>query len=556
MSRDTQGPSGSTLTLRPIGRTVSPKPARRGARGLLVARWPWLAVVTLIVVAVAAAVSWSRTPTYRATAEVLVQPRLFAAGTPPQAPDMGSEKAAAGSTVVLDIAARALGVPADQLDSGLSVSVPIETHVLRISYSSANADQARERAQAVATAYVSYWREQQPSLNTATGRTNRADILSTTVITPAKRPTSPSSPNHVIDIGIALIIGLLLAGGTAYLRDRLDDRLRGPDEFEDNSGAPVLGLVPAGGTKADPVVARIPGSPGAEAYRELRTMLLRVAEQRGAKALLITSPTGDAQTTVSANVAVALAQVGLRVVLVQADLRRPHGHELFGVKQVPGLGDVLEGRASLPDVLHQPEIPGPQVVPAGQLNGDVRTALHMSAWREVIRTLTSSADLVVIDGPAALAGADIATMLEVADMVLMVADARRTTRGQVRAAGAQLGHVSEKLIGGVLVNFGRRHRLVTPPLSLVVPGRGDHPRPLPRTTMRPNAARPNAAPPNAAPPNAAPPDDVEAEDYGEDEADDESARWLVPRSVDATSLPTKGVGNANGRERPATTGKV
>ena len=135
MNDETQGPAEPGLTLPPT-KPASPEPAtrwrgaaprrrglapfaaarwrrtsaRRGARGLFVTHWRWLILVTLVVVGAAAMLSYSRTPTYKSAADVLVQPRLFAAATAPQAPDMGSEKAAAGSTVVLDIAARALGV--------------------------------------------------------------------------------------------------------------------------------------------------------------------------------------------------------------------------------------------------------------------------------------------------------------------------------------------------------------------------------------------------------------------------------------------------------------
>ncbi len=505
MNEETQGPAEPGLTLPPT-KPASPEPAtrwrgaaprrrglapfaaarwrrtsaRRGARGLFVTHWRWLILVTLVVVGAAAMLSYSRTPTYKSAADVLVQPRLFAAATAPQAPDMGSEKAAAGSTVVLDIAARALGVPTSSLEKGVSVSVPLNTNVLHISCTSAVPRQAQQCAEAVATAYVSYWVAEQPALDPRSSvRPTGAHILNTSVITPAKLPTAPASPNHSVDLAIALIIGLLLASGTAYVRDRLDDRLRGPDEFEDNGGGPVLGLVPIGShTRSDPLVARRPDTPGAEAYRELRTLLLGIAEQRRAKSLLVTSPAGDVQTTVSSNVAITLAMTGRRVILVHADMRRPHGQELFGVENGPGLADVLEGRADLASVLTQPAALGLRVISAGVLAGDIGTALHTSRLGEVIRRLSEAADIVVIDAPAALAGSDIATMVEVVDMVLLVGDARRTTRAQVRAASGQLAHVGQKLIGCVLVNYGRRVRTVTPPLSLIV-GRENHQSSLP-----------------------------------------------------------------------------
>jgi len=129
----------------------------------------------------------------------------------------------------------------------------------------------------------------------------------------------------------------------------------------------------------------------------------------------------------------------------------------------------------------------------------------------------SAADIVVIDAPPVLAGADIATMVELADMVLMVGDALRTTRAQVRAAAGQLEHVREKLIGCVLDNFGRRARLLTPPLSLVT-GRDDH---ADTRTM----------------------------------PDDGDAAQRLPSGVDVATSAPSGPEHANGRETPATTGR-
>jgi tyrosine-protein kinase len=510
-----------------VARWSGRNPARRGARGLFITRWRWLILVTLVVVGAAAMLSYSRTSTYKSAADVLVQPRLFAPATAPQAPDMGSEKAAAGSTVVLDIAARALGVPTSSLAKGVSVSVPLNTNVLHISCASAVPRQAQQCAEAVATAYVSYWLAEQPSLDPhSTTRPTRAQILNTSVITPAKLPTAPASPNHVVDVGIAVIIGLLLAVGTAYVRDRLDDRLRGPDEFEANGGGPVLGLVPRGShTRSDPIVARRPDTPGAEAYRELRTLLLRIAEQRGAKSLLVTSPAGDVQSTVSANLAVTLAATGRRVTLVHADMRRPHGHELFGVANGPGLADVLEGRADLPSVMIQSETPGLQMMSAGVLIGDLGSALHPSRLGEVLRRLSAAADIVVIDAPAALAGSDIATMVEVVDMVLLVGDARRTTRAQVRAASGRLAHVRQILIGCVLVNYGRRVRIVTPPLS-VITGREN----------RPNSQLRR---------------DNQDDDQFQDEGSNRSGRWPLNRLGGPGGATENEIDQANGWPTPA-----
>ena len=448
--------------------------------GFIRARLRWIVFVTLLSIGVAAVLSWSQNPMYSASAQVLVQPRVFTVGTAPQAPDMGTEKAVATSDVVLKRASHLIGVPVSRLKHGLSVSVPLNTNVLRISYTLPDPRQAQSQAQAVAQAYTDYWLAEQPSPRTSP-RTAGGAIFGSSVITPATLPTSPASPNHVIDLLVATLIGLMVAVGTAFVRDRFDDRLRSPIEFEELAGAPVLAVIPAvrqarGDVRSGLVMVRSPESSAAHAYEDLRTLVLRAAAKRNAKTLLVTSPAGDRQTMVAANLAIALARAGRRVTLVCADLRWPHGHELFGEFNASGLASVVEGRVGLADAVCSTDIDGLQVLPAGCLEGDYGAALHGGRLGQIVGRLQRGADFVVIDAPPVLAGADTGALAELAEMVLLVGDARRTTRRQMNAMTDQLMHVSDRIIGCVIDkthllhaigNFGRRIRPSRAQLALV-----------------------------------------------------------------------------------------
>jgi capsular exopolysaccharide synthesis family protein len=440
----------------------------------------WIIVVILVSIGAAVLVSWSQTPVYRSTASVLVQPRVYSAGTAPQPPDMGTEKTVASSGAVLQRASRVLGVPVGELSHGLSVGVPLNTNVLRISYNSKDPKQAQRRAQAVAEAYTQYSQAQQPSSRTSP-RTAAGAPIGNAVITNAALPTTPASPNHVVDLVIAAVIGLMVALGTAFVRDRFDDRLRWPQEFEEIGAGPVLAVIPAllrrRSNRTALVMVRSPDSAAARAYQDLRTMVFRAAAQRSARTLLVTSPAGDRQTTVAANLAIALAQAGQRVTLVCADMRWPHGHELFGEYNTVGLASVIEGRASLGDALRETAIPGLNVLAAGWLAGDYGAALHGNGLRQAIGRLRGGADFVVIDAPPALAGADTGALAELSEMVLLVGDARRTTRRQASTMVDQLEHVSGRIIGWVVDNFGRRTRPAVAPITLrpVDPGTGEPP---------------------------------------------------------------------------------
>lgn len=434
---------------------TSPRPLGK-APNFVRARARWIAAVTLLVVAGAAFMSWSRTPMYDSSADVLVEPRIFAAGTAPQVPDMGSEQAVAGSANVLAIAAAALDSPGT-ISGGLSVSVPLNTHVLHIGYSSSDPAVAQQRAQAIAEAYVRYWREQQPQL---AGGQHGESLPASAVISNAKRPAAPSSPNHQVDVLIAVIVGLALGVGSAYLRDRMDDRLRGPADLEQRGGIPLLAVAPFRRTlpwRQSPVICP-PRSPAAAAYEELAVVLLRSATRRPVRLILVTAPTGAAQRRVSGNLAVALAEAGRQVVLVHADLRRPLNAEVFDVNPARGLASALEGHLPVTDVLQETAVAGLHEVPVGVLAGSVGTALHSSELRQTLWRLREFAEILVIDGPPVLAGVDIATLAETADTVLLAADGRRTKRAEVQAAVAQLSPVQGKLVGSVLIDARRpRH---------------------------------------------------------------------------------------------------
>jgi polysaccharide biosynthesis transport protein len=443
----------------------------------------WILVVTGAVVAGAGAISWSRSPVYKSQVDVLVQPRLYTQTSAPQVPDMGTEKAVVSSGVVLDNASSALGIDVDQLHSGLSVGVPLQTNILQISYASTDPAEAQRRAQAIADAYVAYWVAQLPVL-AEDGKTT-VDAAKTAVITPAVRASTPSSPNHGVDIGIAILLGLAIGVGTALLRDRFNDGLRGAGDLEAHSQAPVLTLIPAVRVKNVPasklVVRNSPNSLATEAYQDLRTRVLRAAMRRGAKTLLVTSPASREHSNVAANLAVALAQSNHRVVLVCADLRRPRGHELFGLDNGIGLTDVIGGHADLDEVVRETEVPGLKLLAAGRADGDQGGFLHGPALRLVIGRLRGTADFVVIDAPPILAGADTGSLAELADMVLVAADAKRTTRSEVDAAMVEIEHVRPKVIGAVLDNVGRRTRLpVAQQLSAAS-----------RTTRLPSPAQPD-----------------------------------------------------------------
>jgi polysaccharide biosynthesis transport protein len=439
----------------------------------LMAHLRWILITTLLVVGAAAAYTHHQTPLYKSQADVDV---WFASADPTalQGPNMVTEKGIASSGAVLAIASRSLGVPQSVLLKGLSLTVPPSSSIMEIGYSNSVPWVARERAQVIAEAYVAYRSPKPAPVQHTTTKTATLPVITlhATLITPAALPTSPSSPNYLIDIAAALVVGLGLGIGTAAIRDHLDDRFRGPLDVEAQTGVQVLALVPAFRTLSRDPASELalvwsPDSVVAEAYRSLRTRVVAAAAARGARTLLVTSPAWEKRSTIAANLAIALAQSGRRTVLVCADLRWGHAHELLGVDNEEGLTTLLDRRTDLASALRTTSIHALRVLPPGLLPPDPAAFLQRPALRTVLGELRSQADFVVIDAPPLLASPDITPLAHLAEMILCVGDARKTTRAHGQAAMREAREASDNLVGWVLYNVGRRRWLRRSPAAAV-----------------------------------------------------------------------------------------
>lgn len=447
----------------------------------LLAHLRWILIVTLVVVGGAVGYVRHQTPQYHAQAAVNV---WFASAVPTalQGPNMVTEKGIVSSAAVLRIASRILDVPQWMLLKGLSVSVPAGSSIMNVAYSDPVPWVAQERAQVIAESYVAYRVPSAVAKHGTNAGTQTSSSLRATLITPAALPTRPSSPKTLLDILAALILGLGVAIGTAALRDHLDDRFRGPLDVEERTGVPVLALVPAfrvlsRDPAAELVLLRSPDSVVAEAYRSLRTRVLTAVAGSGAKTLVVTSPGWEKKGTVAANLAVALAQSGRRTILVCADLRWGSSHEPFGVRNDHGLSTVLDAPAGLATALHRTRVRNLWLLPPGPRPADPAAFLQRPALRTVMSELRGQAAFVVIDAPPLLANPDFHPLVRLAETVLLVGDARRSTRAHLQAALREAGDAVEAVIGCVLYNVGRHRwlRSFPEPVPAPIPERApDH----------------------------------------------------------------------------------
>lgn len=433
----------------------------------LVVHARWILAVTLAVVVATAAFAFTQTPQYRSEADVVVDPVPGVGGAAAQQPDMSTEASVVGSGVVLNRASRFVHAPAAGLGNGLSVKARGNSFVLQIFYSSPDPNVAQRRAQAVAQAYTAF-RSAKPIPKSAQNAAPTA-----TLITRASLPTSPYSPTYGLDIAIGLLVGLALALVTAWGRDYLDDRLRGPLDLEQQAGAEVLALIPAfRAGKREPrrrlVMMVSPSSMVAEAYRGLRTRVL-LAAARDSRTILVTSPAWEDRGTVAANLAAALAQSGRSTALVCADQHWGCAHMVIGTgNDAQGLTELLEQRTDLTSALHPTEVPGLRLLPPGALSPDPAALLQLPTLRRALREIRAQADVVVIEAPP-LVSPDALPLADNTEMILLIADARTSTRAQVRAAMRELDQERAKLTGCVLVSVGLRRRLKSTFLGLPRP---------------------------------------------------------------------------------------
>jgi capsular exopolysaccharide synthesis family protein len=285
------------------------------------------------------------------------------------------------------------------------------------------------------------------------------------IIQPAAFPSTPVSPNHVVNGVFGLVAGLGLGIGLAFLRDRLSERLRSSEEAEAYLEAPILAAIPRVASwrrRKEPfLVAAVQWrSPAAEGYRVLRTNVLSAAAALGVKTVAITSAhAGEGKSATVANLGVVLARAGKTVSIVSADLRRPRLHEFFKREGQPGLIEVLAGRATLADTLQTVTLPtrgfdtdsaSLRLLPSGRVPEDPTELITSEKMSKVIRDLEAVSDIVLIDLPPVLPITDALVVAAVTKHVLLVIGPKADTRPVITSARQQLDRVGARILGGVL----------------------------------------------------------------------------------------------------------
>jgi succinoglycan biosynthesis transport protein ExoP len=275
------------------------------------------------------------------------------------------------------------------------------------------------------------------------------------VLAAADEPDSPVSPNTVANLVVGGLIGLLGGIALAFAVDHLDDSVRSKEAVEKITGLPTLGVIPKAvdaSSSIDLIGIEDSSSAASEAYRLLRTSVRFLGLDTPLRTLLVTSAAAsEGKTVTAANLAIALAQGGDRVLLVGADLRRPRVHELFGAPQSPGLTSVLLGETTPESTVYAiDEVPGLHVMPPGPAPPTPAELLDSPRTRELFTSLADRYDRVIIDSPPVLPVTDAQVLSRSAGAVLLVVAHGETSRRGLARALELLGQVDAPLVGTVL----------------------------------------------------------------------------------------------------------
>ena len=279
------------------------------------------------------------------------------------------------------------------------------------------------------------------------------------VVDAAETPRAPVTPNTRNNMLLALFAGTTLAVGLAFFFEYLDNRIKSPDEMKQYLGLPFLGMVPAlfDGTDNPLITNAVPGN-FSESFRAVRTNLLFSAAVEGGRTVVVTSTgPGEGKTVLAANLSMALAQAGQRVLLIDADLRKPRVHTVFEMLQEPGLSNVLVGNAKASDAVRTTAVPGLWVMPAGLNPPNPAELLGSKRFKDFLSSLSGHFDWIMIDTPPVMAVTDSSVVAHLATGVLFVVGAEMTSRHAAQRALEQLGRARAKFIGAVLNKVDLQH---------------------------------------------------------------------------------------------------
>ncbi len=417
-------------------------------------------IMTLVGVGAAAAWSLTRTPMYNASSTVYVSTQAgdsvaeLQQGQSFTQARVATYAALATTPVVIDPVITELGLDSTAAAQAgrVTATATTGTNLIRITVTDADPAQAAEISNAIAASLTTTVE----SLDTLEGQT--ASPVRLTRVENALPPSQASSPNAPLNLALGLLLGIAAGIGAAMLLTVLDTRVRTKRDVENITDTPILAAISYDAKwKQRPLIIHVdPMSPRAESFRALRTNL-QFVEFDGKHSFTVTSSMpSEGKSSTAVNLAIALADAGKKVALLDADLRKPKVAEYCGIDGSIGLTDVLIGSVRLGDVMLPWGDRSLYVLPAGRIPPNPSELLGSPQMSQLLEILERDFDVVICDSPPLLPVTDAAVLSKITSRVITVVAAGETSKQQLTAAMSALDHVGATQAGIVITKVPTR----------------------------------------------------------------------------------------------------
>ncbi|MDJ0396351.1 polysaccharide biosynthesis tyrosine autokinase [Rhodococcus sp. G-MC3] len=423
---------------------------------LQILRTRWMIIVVTVAVAVlgALAVSLLTTPTYQSCSRVFVSTSGGSTVTESYQGNLFSQQRVASYSELVTgetLAARTIDeLGLDMSPSALASKVTAKSTPDTVLLDTCVVDDspavARDIANSLATQLTTLVRELE------TPEDGGSPAAGVRLVEQAQESATPISPKTTRNLALGAAVGLLLGIALAVLRDRLDNTIKSRSKLEAVAKTPLVGSLPFDKTLKEAAIVQfgVAHSPSAEAYRELRTNLQFLEVDHPPRVIVVTSAVpAEGKTTVAVNLALALAEAGHHVALVEGDLRRPRVSKYMGLIGSVGLSTVLAGQAGLSDVMQPTSFEGLEVLASGPLPPNPSELLGSEASRRIIEELRGRFDYVIVDGAPLLPVTDSALLTTHSDGALIVARFGHTSESEVARAVGNLETIGAHILGAV-----------------------------------------------------------------------------------------------------------
>jgi capsular exopolysaccharide synthesis family protein len=324
--------------------------------------------------------------------------------------------------------------------ASLSGESPLNTVLLTATATGASRTEVLSMTKSVSTQFVKMIRTIDPTVS--------LEVTSGPALAP-----EPVEPRKKLDLGLGVFAGLGVGAGAAIARRALDTRVRSAADLRSAAGVDVLGVIGRDkrARKAPLLVGPAKASARTEAFRKLRTNLRGRQVTEGSSVIVVTSSVyGEGKSMTAANLAVTFADGGQKVLLVDADLRRPRVIDYWGLRPSLGLADVLAGKAAVNDCFHSGGVDRLTLLSGGRPPSDPAQVIGSPRMRELLAALRNRFDVIVIDAPPLLPVTDAALATGQADGAILVVRYGKTRLAQVSSAIDALESAGARLIGCVV----------------------------------------------------------------------------------------------------------